>query len=149
MNLYNDIINKKEKISVVGLGYVGMPIAVAFSEKINVIGFDINKENRSDQRCQNNKQKPRHLKFRHSRIIDNIDQNNDTHQNKDSVDKIFIRFQIICCANYKPNLHQDQQKDDTCTAEYNTEQAFFRFFRYLCYLCFLHVHSPLMQKKHY
>lgn len=43
MTLYNDLINKKEKISVVGLGYVGMPIAVAFARKVNVIGFDLNK----------------------------------------------------------------------------------------------------------
>lgn len=44
MNLYENIKNKNEKISIVGLGYVGMPIAVAFSEKVNVIGFDISKE---------------------------------------------------------------------------------------------------------
>jgi UDP-N-acetyl-D-galactosamine dehydrogenase len=42
INLYNDIINKKEKISLIGLGYVGMPIAVSFSRKIDVIGFDVN-----------------------------------------------------------------------------------------------------------
>lgn len=34
---------KKEKLSLIGLGYVGMPIAVAFAKKINVIGFDVNK----------------------------------------------------------------------------------------------------------
>lgn len=39
-----DILNKKEKISLVGLGYVGMPIAVAFSKKADVIGFDVNEE---------------------------------------------------------------------------------------------------------
>lgn len=39
---YNDIFKKKESISLVGLGYVGMPIAVAFAKKTNVIGFDIN-----------------------------------------------------------------------------------------------------------
>lgn len=44
MNLYEAIKNKAEKISLVGLGYVGMPIAVAFAKKANVIGFDINKE---------------------------------------------------------------------------------------------------------
>ncbi len=44
MNLYNDIINKKEKISVVGLGYVGIPLAVEFAKHVNVIGFDINEE---------------------------------------------------------------------------------------------------------
>lgn len=42
MGLYNDILDKKEKIAVVGLGYVGMPIAVAFAKKVDVIGFDLN-----------------------------------------------------------------------------------------------------------
>ncbi|XCP85325.1 nucleotide sugar dehydrogenase [Roseburia hominis] len=42
MKLYNQLITKKEKLSLVGLGYVGMPIAVAFAKKINVIGFDLN-----------------------------------------------------------------------------------------------------------
>lgn len=44
MSLYEKILNKQEKISLVGLGYVGMPIAVAFAKKIDVIGFDISKE---------------------------------------------------------------------------------------------------------
>ena len=45
MTLYNRLIEKKENLSLVGLGYVGMPIAVAFAKKgINVIGFDLNKE---------------------------------------------------------------------------------------------------------
>lgn len=43
MSLYEQILNGKEKISVIGLGYVGMPIAVAFAGKVNVIGFDLNK----------------------------------------------------------------------------------------------------------
>lgn len=43
MNLYERLIKKEETLSVVGLGYVGMPIAVAFARKINVIGFDLNK----------------------------------------------------------------------------------------------------------
>ena len=42
MSLYEDIVNGKEKVSLVGLGYVGMPIAVAFERKIQVIGFDLN-----------------------------------------------------------------------------------------------------------
>ena len=42
MELYEKLIAKKEKLSLVGLGYVGMPIAIAFARKINVIGFDIN-----------------------------------------------------------------------------------------------------------
>jgi len=44
MNLYEKIKNREEKISLIGLGYVGLPIAVAFAKKANVIGFDINKE---------------------------------------------------------------------------------------------------------
>lgn len=44
MNLYEAIKNKKEKISVVGLGYVGVPLAVEFAKYIDVIGFDINEE---------------------------------------------------------------------------------------------------------
>ncbi len=41
-NLYEKIIAKEEKISLVGLGYVGMPIAVAFAKKVDVIGYDLN-----------------------------------------------------------------------------------------------------------
>ncbi len=41
MNLYEQLLNKQEKLSVVGLGYVGLPIALAFAKKISVIGFDI------------------------------------------------------------------------------------------------------------
>jgi len=44
MDIYNLIVNKKAKISLVGLGYVGMPLAIAFAKKIDVIGFDLNKE---------------------------------------------------------------------------------------------------------
>ena len=42
MGLYEKIVNKEEKISLVGLGYVGMPIAVAFARKVNVVGYDLN-----------------------------------------------------------------------------------------------------------
>ena len=42
MNLYEKIVNGEEKISLVGLGYVGMPIAVAFAKKVKVVGFDLN-----------------------------------------------------------------------------------------------------------
>lgn len=43
MSLYEKIIRREEKISLIGLGYVGMPIAVSFSKKADVIGFDLNK----------------------------------------------------------------------------------------------------------
>ncbi len=42
MTLYERIISREDKISVIGLGYVGMPLAVAFAQKAEVIGFDIN-----------------------------------------------------------------------------------------------------------
>jgi UDP-N-acetyl-D-galactosamine dehydrogenase len=41
MNLYDRIINKEAKISVIGLGYVGLPIALEFARHVAVIGFDI------------------------------------------------------------------------------------------------------------
>ena len=43
MSLYEKIVNKEEKLALVGLGYVGMPIAIAFAKKVDVIGFDLNK----------------------------------------------------------------------------------------------------------
>lgn len=44
-SLYEKLSNKQENLALVGLGYVGMPIAVAFAKKgLNVIGFDLNKE---------------------------------------------------------------------------------------------------------
>ncbi len=42
MNLYEELVAGSEKLSLIGLGYVGMPIAVAFAKKIKVIGFDLN-----------------------------------------------------------------------------------------------------------
>ena len=45
MKLYDKLVDKTESLALVGLGYVGMPIAVAFAKKgLNVIGFDLNKE---------------------------------------------------------------------------------------------------------
>ncbi|MBQ8538700.1 MAG: nucleotide sugar dehydrogenase [Ruminococcus sp.] len=41
-SLYEKLLNKEEKLSLVGLGYVGMPIAVAFAKKVDVVGFDLN-----------------------------------------------------------------------------------------------------------
>lgn len=40
--IYENIINKKSKLAVIGLGYVGLPIALEFARKISVVGFDIN-----------------------------------------------------------------------------------------------------------
>ena len=45
MSLYEKLVSKEENLALVGLGYVGMPIAVAFAKKgLNVIGFDLNSE---------------------------------------------------------------------------------------------------------
>ena len=44
LTLFEKLVQGKEKISLIGLGYVGMPIAVAFSKKLQVIGFDVNEE---------------------------------------------------------------------------------------------------------
>ncbi len=41
--IYNQLMKKTTKLALVGLGYVGMPIAVEFSKHVNVVGFDINK----------------------------------------------------------------------------------------------------------
>src|SRR3954469_22241522 len=42
--MINKIKNKEARIAVIGLGYVGLPIALAFAKKVKVIGFDINEE---------------------------------------------------------------------------------------------------------
>lgn len=42
--MYQELVNKNKKLAVIGLGYVGLPIALAFAKKIKVIGFDINAE---------------------------------------------------------------------------------------------------------
>ena len=44
MGLFNRLVGKTESLAIVGLGYVGLPIAHAFAKKgLNVIGFDLNK----------------------------------------------------------------------------------------------------------
>ena len=42
MDIYDQLVNRETKLSLIGLGYVGMPIAVAFAKKVDVIGFDLN-----------------------------------------------------------------------------------------------------------
>ncbi|RYZ57851.1 MAG: nucleotide sugar dehydrogenase, partial [Chitinophagaceae bacterium] len=42
--MYQELIDKKEKLAVIGLGYVGLPIALEFARKLSVIGFDINEK---------------------------------------------------------------------------------------------------------
>ena len=42
--MYQDLLDKKKTLAVIGLGYVGLPIALEFAKKVKVIGFDINAE---------------------------------------------------------------------------------------------------------
>lgn len=44
MSLFNKMQSQEEKVSVIGLGYVGLPVAIEFAKKYDTIGFDINKE---------------------------------------------------------------------------------------------------------
>lgn len=48
MSIYEGLKNKKEMLAVVGLGYVGLPLAVEFGKIIKTIGFDLNKKRISD-----------------------------------------------------------------------------------------------------
>ena len=48
--MYKDLINKERKIAVIGLGYVGLPLALEFAHKVSVIGFDINEKRLSVMR---------------------------------------------------------------------------------------------------
>ncbi|MFN7117481.1 MAG: nucleotide sugar dehydrogenase [Saprospiraceae bacterium] len=42
--MYQDLVDKNKKISIIGLGYVGLPLALAFARKFSVVGFDINEQ---------------------------------------------------------------------------------------------------------
>ena len=42
--MYQSLLNKQSKIGIIGLGYVGLPIALAFARKVSVVGFDINEK---------------------------------------------------------------------------------------------------------
>jgi UDP-N-acetyl-D-galactosamine dehydrogenase len=42
--IHEKLVKKEAKLALIGLGYVGLPIALAFAKKFKVIGFDINEE---------------------------------------------------------------------------------------------------------
>ena len=44
MGIYQELVDKKKLMSVTGLGYVGLPLALEFARHFKVIGFDINAE---------------------------------------------------------------------------------------------------------
>lgn len=44
MSIYEELVSGKTNLSIIGLGYVGMPIGIAFAKKVNTIGYDNNPE---------------------------------------------------------------------------------------------------------
>ena len=50
--MHKELIEKKKKLAVLGLGYVGLPIALEFASKIDVIGFDINAQRIAELHAQ-------------------------------------------------------------------------------------------------
>jgi UDP-N-acetyl-D-mannosaminuronate dehydrogenase len=49
MNILDKIINKSVTVGIIGMGYVGLPLGLAFAEKkINVLGFDLDKKKIED-----------------------------------------------------------------------------------------------------
>ncbi|MDD5775982.1 MAG: nucleotide sugar dehydrogenase, partial [Candidatus Omnitrophica bacterium] len=55
MSLHKDIANKKEKVAVVGLGYVGLPLALEFGKIVNTIGFDLNEKRIKELKANNDR----------------------------------------------------------------------------------------------
>ena len=51
MRIYDSIVAKKAKIGVIGLGYVGLPLAIAYAHKASVVGFDINEDHLDEMRA--------------------------------------------------------------------------------------------------
>ena len=64
--MYDKLISKEAKLCVIGLGYVGLPIALQFAKNISVIGFDINEERvnmmKNKGNTADNKEKQRNSK---------------------------------------------------------------------------------------
>ena len=53
--MYQELVDKKKKLAVIGLGYVGLPLALEYGKKTKVIGFDIN------EKCTNELNKGIHI----------------------------------------------------------------------------------------
>ena len=63
VSLFEDLLSRKTKLSVIGLGYVGLPLAIAFSKNFSVIGFDLNKEKISRYKYDENLNFDSEIKF--------------------------------------------------------------------------------------
>ena len=59
--MYKELVEKKAKLAVIGLGYVGLPIALEFARKVSVIGFDINRKRIDMMKYFNNDLKGKRL----------------------------------------------------------------------------------------
>ena len=86
MNLFQELKNRETKLSLVGLGYVGMPIAVAFAKEVEVVGFDLNKEKIA--RYKEGKDPTRE-------VGDEVIRNTTVHFTSDPADLEDVRFHIV------------------------------------------------------
>ena len=74
-NILNDIISKKNSIAVIGLGYVGLPLALAFAKKFKVIGYDYNKSKIQDYNSGKDYTKTFNEELKNSSILFTSDSN--------------------------------------------------------------------------
>ncbi len=74
-NILNDIISKKNSIAVIGLGYVGLPLALAFAKKFKVIGYDYNKSKIQDYKAGKDYTKTFNEELKNSSILFTSDSN--------------------------------------------------------------------------
>jgi UDP-N-acetyl-D-galactosamine dehydrogenase len=85
-SIYNKLVAKEAKLAVIGLGYVGLPIALEFAKKIRVVGFDINRDRVELMR---NKKDPS------NELISSDFDNCDIHFTADINDLKDVQFYII------------------------------------------------------
>ena len=86
MDLYQQLKNRETKLSLIGLGYVGMPIAVAFAKEVDVVGFDLNREKIA--RYKEGKDPTRE-------VGDEVIRNTTVHFTADPADLEEARFHIV------------------------------------------------------
>ena len=105
MSLYDKIISGEEKIALVGLGYVGMPIAVAFAKKVKVVGFDLNEaKNHLDASPNNDKGNSKNNKDADSRKNSQRHIHPAGELNTGAIEKLsqqIIKFKVHKVTSYK------------------------------------------------
>ena len=86
MSLFDQLKAKETKLSLTGLGYVGMPIAVAFAKEVDVVGFDLNKEKTALYKAGKDPTKE---------VGDEVIRNTNVHFTSDPADLEQARFHIV------------------------------------------------------